>query len=426
MCQIDQAAIHGRIIVIALSIIFVGCGTSSNDLDTEIKRIFQVSHQITSIDPQTTDYSDLIFLKDIVKDMRIVMLGEQGHGDGSTFLAKTKIIKYLHQECDFSVLAFESSLFDCHFAWDSIQKGVDPTEAFSQGVFKVWAESVQVQDLIHYIAEKASTDDPLILTGFDMNYSGSMSDSQRVSIIQEFTEKLDLDQHYDSLFTILGYDSFQKRRFGANSNQQNYFFSELDKLYNELISRKDHVDQFWLKALSNIERSYYFFLHSINNLSNANIMNIRDYEMAQNIMYLTENVYPGKKMIVWGANSHLCRNRDQLLFKPDSMISAGDVLDDKYGEDIYTIAFTSYSGHWGSLSGEIYPALQASNKSIEYAMHLAGLEYAFLELDDLAKGSNITARAFGYLNWPGKWSEMADAFFYIDEMQPSTRLLINN
>jgi erythromycin esterase-like protein len=47
---------------------------------------------LNSIEPNTCDFSDLQPLKDHIRDARIVLLGEQTHFDGTTFLAKTSAL----------------------------------------------------------------------------------------------------------------------------------------------------------------------------------------------------------------------------------------------------------------------------------------------------------------------------------------------
>jgi erythromycin esterase len=77
--------------------------------------------KINTINSDSTDFSDLTFLKDVLKDVKIVALGEQLHYDGATFEAKVRLIRYLHEELGYNVIAFESGLYDCTKANEAIK-----------------------------------------------------------------------------------------------------------------------------------------------------------------------------------------------------------------------------------------------------------------------------------------------------------------
>ena len=67
---------------------------------------------LRTIDPTDVNFEDLKPLKKSIGNSRVVMLGEQTHGDGAAFDAKTRLIRFLHEQMGFNVLAFESGLYN--------------------------------------------------------------------------------------------------------------------------------------------------------------------------------------------------------------------------------------------------------------------------------------------------------------------------
>src|SRR6266699_3115844 len=64
--------------------------------------------RMRTLDASEDDFGDLEPLRATLKGVRVVMLGEQSHGDGTAFVAKTRLIRFLHERMGFDVLAFES------------------------------------------------------------------------------------------------------------------------------------------------------------------------------------------------------------------------------------------------------------------------------------------------------------------------------
>ncbi len=88
--------------------------------------------RLNSIDPEDDDFSDLMPLREILKGVRIIMLGEASHTDGSDFLAKGRLIRFLHSELGFDVLAFEAGIYQMRLAWEAFRDGVDHQEDISK------------------------------------------------------------------------------------------------------------------------------------------------------------------------------------------------------------------------------------------------------------------------------------------------------
>jgi hypothetical protein len=138
-----------------------------SDLSQDARVNWLRSHAIPvrSVNPGDDDFSDLNPLKEMIGDARIVLLGEQTHCDALTFLAKTRLIKFLHSEMDFDVLAWESGIYDVHKAWELIESGEDVTTAVGRGIFPTWTVYEETQELFKYVGEASHTERRLRLSG---------------------------------------------------------------------------------------------------------------------------------------------------------------------------------------------------------------------------------------------------------------------
>ena len=58
-------------------------------------------YQVDKLNYEEVNYDQFTNLMLAIADKRIVMLGEQTHGDGTTFRAKAFLVKFLHEEMGF-------------------------------------------------------------------------------------------------------------------------------------------------------------------------------------------------------------------------------------------------------------------------------------------------------------------------------------
>lgn len=65
-------------------------------------------------------FENLSAFKEVLKDVEIIALGENTHGLGEVFAAKTELVKFLHQELGFDLVLFESGYGDAALAWEQI------------------------------------------------------------------------------------------------------------------------------------------------------------------------------------------------------------------------------------------------------------------------------------------------------------------
>jgi hypothetical protein len=120
-------------------------------------------HPIRSL--YSDDFSDLQFLKPVLAAKRVVQLGESGHGVAEFNLVKVRLIKFLHQQMGYDVIAFESSLPQCYLADQAIGSAM-PIEVMKRCLFPIW-HSNETLPLFDYLDASRKSGKRLTLAGFD-------------------------------------------------------------------------------------------------------------------------------------------------------------------------------------------------------------------------------------------------------------------
>jgi erythromycin esterase len=385
---------------------------------------------IASIDPSLNDFSDLLPLKDLIGTARVVQLGEQSHGDGECFLAKVRLVKFLHQEMGFDVLAFESGLFDCHTAWKDFQAGASPLSAAQKGVFSIWTGSQQTESLWNYLSEKASSETPLELIGFDCQFTASASRETLVDSLLALIKKqnLELDKSIVDEFTV----NMQRAIEGNTANcQWEPILNVLQKLREELAksdgSLRDAERTYWMQLLkSTIEYCNQLRRPSENDI--AMQVNGRDAQMADNLLWYVRT-FPNRKVMVWAASFHITRYLEEFHPRETSLqykgtIPMGQFVHESLGRDCFTIGFTSYEGKAGTWFRQPWSLQKAPTGTFESTCQEAGLINAIVPLRDLPDDSwlhqKVLSRPLGYSWMEARWPRHFDAMIFQKTMTPST------
>jgi erythromycin esterase-like protein len=126
------------------------------------------SIKIRSIDASDEDFSDLDPLKKQIGNSRLVVLGEDTHGDGETEKAKIRLIKFLHEQMDFSIIAWEFNYSLDGYINIALSKdtlNLIPNKYYGFG----WDADKPLSELIAYTKNTLRTSHPMIFAGFDFD-----------------------------------------------------------------------------------------------------------------------------------------------------------------------------------------------------------------------------------------------------------------
>ncbi len=157
----------------------------------------------------TSDIAKMNFSKvgDLIGEAKVVLLGEQDHGDGASFVVKTNLVKFLHEEKGFNVVAFECGFFEMNSLWQTdidIDRKVDDIK---KNLYRIWGQSKQTQELFKYVKEENRKGNNLVIAGFDSRHASQYSKiyylTQLDSVVRVKNLSLLKESEYSSFKTIV-------------------------------------------------------------------------------------------------------------------------------------------------------------------------------------------------------------------------------
>jgi erythromycin esterase len=379
------------------------------------------AHPVRSLG--ANDFSDLRFLAPLLEKKRIVQLGESSHGAAEFSMAKVRLIKYLHEELGYDVMAFESGIYECDHAQRYIAR-LSAEQLMRQCIFGVWWVD-EALPLFEYIKETQKTPRPLRLAGFDMQVMGGSGASRtRPEMFRLLIAPVDSSYarrvyEVDADFAY----NFSPRYAAANERRLVPFYDSLAKFLGAnavAMRRSAGADSELVGLARQVALSMVVETRHVGAPAGQARMDPRDSAMADNLDFLLNARYPGKKVMVWAHNYHI-QHREGT----QAPLSMGRFVAQRHRAELYTIGLFMYRGVSAGNDRSPMVVAQSSAGNLESILHQAPWKYSFVDFSRATRepGSEWMWQPITGLSWginPERFvpRDEYDGVLFIDRVHP--------
>ena len=379
----------------------------------------RLASSFTTVRP-CDDFDDLMHLKQLIGNSRIVALGEASRGTREFLLMNHRLLQFLVKEMDFNVFAIEASWAESNLINEYVHtgKGV-PTELLA-GLQSWTLNTQEVLDMIIWM--RSHNQNPgkaprVDFRGFDMQ-SSSMAIDNVIAFFHSVNPEA--EKEVETLYAPFRPHANDEESYsGLPLQTKSQCRTNLQHVY-ELLQQN--------RAIYEVASSSEKFAHA---LQSARIVlqveelfadgpKRRDVHMAENVAWLLEQAGSESKIVLWAHNEHISKDEENM----------GAYLHKSNGDAMVTFGFSFHRGSLNAIDGQRESKsrdMLMSHKvppppkgSYEHLLDAVGLPLMFLDLCNVPADSAVAAWLAGprlFRNIGAMYDASTRTSFY------STRLL---
>ena len=293
-----------RFLIFLIDFCILSYGTYSQNEKNSRNIVLEI-YKIDNIVNTTT----LGFIKKYVNKKRFIFLGESSHYVNDFNILKFTLIKYLHEECGYNVVLFESGVWNCGFT-NLIKDSLSGMRMLVHSLHGIWRVKNNCE-LMNYIRDNQMNyagidpnDNALPLTYTQYNWlfeddslSKLLADTDSLFLFQFSMEKSNAFANHSAL-DKLKIDSIKDILYSKYEQIYSIIRSKnyIKNIHKSVIFQAIKMKTICLNTSNDIESPFYFITERI-----------RDSLMAVNLQYFADSVFPNEKIIVWAHNLHIAK-----------------------------------------------------------------------------------------------------------------------
>lgn len=231
-------------------------------------------------------------LAPIVRDKRIVMLGEPSHGDGASIRTRAEMLRVLHEHFGFDVVVFEGDFYGLTFGWSELASANEIRPFAAANLYSFWASVPAADPLWSYIEQVKRAGKSFDVAGVDVRLRGELSGARvpnelaRIAASAQLTVSASAQR---GLADLLHNDL----KPSATPDERD----ALQALLRQLADRPLAEDADRVLVQSLLAWTQFAWVDGD-----------RDTGMAANLRWLTDHRFKGRKVVVWAHSNHELRN----------------------------------------------------------------------------------------------------------------------
>lgn len=383
------------------------------------KSLDRIIHPLNNI-PLELSNEDLDVLS-YMSNCKVVGLGEATHGTKEFFQLKHRIFKYLVENHEYKIFAFECDMGESYYINNFINEGEGDIDHLMKNIMHFWTwRTEEVKDLLIWMKdynENKSEEEKIHFIGVDCQFLTYQAD-----IIMSYFDKTNISLPESSLQFLteidqIGWnisDYYSDITLGekeAIDDKVNTLLTKFEDLKNELISNSSEFEYKFVNQIAlnikQINDVLYGYKHN-------SLTNYRDLYMAQNTLWTTDLFGGNTKVALWAHNAHVANS--------ESFEAMGLHLKEELQDDYQIIGFSfsvgSFTAVRTGLAGLIVTPWvpikiwKPRRRSINYVFHHAKYDNFILRALDIQEKS-----AFGiFISQPQRFLNIGAGFnrlFYL-------------